>query len=123
VDTLIRRRDKTVAYYFARTNPLGSFTVEGGALRFRNLGEEAGLGRPAGYDVEWSRFDNISGGQAAIESLAGVPVPVRIPESTAAFLAARIRTRSANHPAWARPVTVYLRRGPNWEVVGIDRRP
>ncbi len=47
-DTLIRRRDKTVAHYFARMNPLAWFAVEDGALRFRNLGEEAGLGRADG---------------------------------------------------------------------------
>jgi hypothetical protein len=48
---------------------------------------------------------------------------VRIPESTAAYLAARIRSRHDAWPAWGRPVTVYLRRGAGWEVVGIDRAP
>lgn len=123
VDTLIRRRDKTVAHYFARTNPLASFAVEGGALRFRNLGEEAGLGRAEGYEVEWSEFDNATGRHVPFSTIAGASVPVPVPETTAAHLAARIRTRSATCPAWARPVTVYLRRGPGWEVVGIERRP
>ena len=123
VDTLIRRRDKTVAHYFARTNPLASFAVEGAALRFRNLGEEAGLGRADGYDVEWSEFDNATGRHVPIGSVASVPVPVPVPDHPAAYLAARIRTRSATCPAWARPVTVYLRRGSGWEVVGIERAP
>lgn len=125
VDTLIRRRDKTLAHYFARTNPLAWFAVEGSALRFRNLGEEAGVGRAEGYDVEWSEFDNATGRHVPIVSLESVtvPVPVPVPDHTAAFLAARIRTRSATCPAWGRPVTVYLRRGPGWEVVGIERGP
>jgi len=123
VDTLIRRRDKTVAHYFARTNPLASFAVEGGALRFRNLGEEARLGRAEGYDVEWSAFDNATGSHVPLVSAISVPVPVPVPDHGGAYLAARIRTRSATCPAWARPVTVYLRRGAGWEVVGIERGP
>jgi len=131
VDTLIRRRDKTVAHYFPRTNPLASFAVEGSALRFRNLGEEAGLGRAEGYDVEWSVFDNATGRHLPLGSpVSGpvsvsvpVPVPVPVPDHDAAFLAARISTRSSTCPAWARPVTVYLRRGAGWEVVGIERGP
>jgi hypothetical protein len=122
-DTLIRRRDKTLAYYFSRLNPLAHFAVEDGALRFRNLGEEARLGRPSGYDVEWSEFDNATGAHRSIEIHEGAQAPVRVPASSAAYLAARIRTRSANHPAWGRPVTVYLRRGAGWEVVGIERGP
>jgi hypothetical protein len=122
-DTLIRRRDKTVAHYFARTNPLAWFAVEGGALRFRNLGEEAGLARAEGYDVEWSEFDNATGRHLPIASPVSVSVPVPVPDHRAPYLAARIRTRSATCPAWSRPVTVYLRRGAGWEVVGIDRAP
>ena len=122
-DTLIRRREKTVAHYFSRLNPLAAFRVEDGALRFRNLGEEAGLGRPSGYDVEWSVFDNAGGAHTPIETDAGARAPLRIPGRDAAYLAARIRTRSATNPNWARPVTVYLRRGAGWEVVGIERGP
>lgn len=120
-DTLIRRRDKTRAWYFARTNPLAHFTVEEGALRFRNLGEEAGLGSAEGYDVEWSRFDNDTGADVPIASHHAGEARSSIPDDVASYLAARIRTRSATHAAWARAVTVYLRRGVGWEVVGIDR--
>ena len=44
-DMLIKRRDKVVAHYFRQLNPLAEFEVvdEGRTLRFRNLGEEAGL--------------------------------------------------------------------------------
>jgi hypothetical protein len=122
VDTLIRRRDKTRAHYFARTNPLAWFAVEDGGLRFRNLGEEAGLGRAEGYDVEWSAFDNATGALSPIGDRGRVSVvPIPVPDRAGPFVAARITTRSAAFPAWARPVTVYLRRGAGWEVVGIDR--
>jgi hypothetical protein len=97
--------------------------VVDGALRFRNLGEEARLGRPSGYDVEWSVFDNATGGHVPIEQHAGAQSPVRVPESAAAYLAARIRSRQGAWPVWGRPVTVYLRRAAGWEVVGIDRTP
>ena len=123
VDTLIRRRDKTAAHYFARTNPLTWFAVADGVLRFRNLGQEAGIGRAEAYDVEWSEFDNATGRLVPIESIVSVSVSVPVPDRKAAYLSARIRTRSATCPAWARPVTVYLRRGAGWEVVGIDRGP
>lgn len=132
-DTLIRRRDKVVAHYFARLNPLSGFAVEDGALRFRNLGEEAGLGRAEGYDVEWSEFDNATGRHLPLVSASSALVPghgseaayrsLPVPDHEAAYLAARIRTRCAARPAWARPVTVYLRRGTGWEVVGVDRQP
>ena len=128
-DTVIRRRDKTVARYFARTNPLAWFGVEGGALRFRNLGEEAGLGRAQGYDVEWSEFDNATGRHTSLDApvpgpaSVSVPVSVPVPDHSAAHLAARIRTRSSTCPAWSRPVTVYLRRGAGWKIVGIERGP
>jgi hypothetical protein len=123
VDTLLRRRDKTVAHYFAQINPLAWFRVEDGALWFRNLGEEAGLGRAGGYDVEWSEFDNATGRHVPIGSAVAASVPVPVPDHPAAYLAARIRTRSAACPAWSRPVTVYLRHGAGWEVVGIERAP
>jgi hypothetical protein len=122
--TLIARRDKTVSYYLGRVNPLGRFAVEDRALRFVNLGEEAGLGRAEGYDVEWSRFDNDTGREGALGPAVSVERPaVSIPATDAAYVCARIRTRAAAQPAWAQPVTVFLRRGPSWEVVGVERTP
>ena len=121
-DTLIRRRDKTRAHYFARMNPLTRFVVTDGVLRFRNLGEEAGLGRADGYDVEWSEFDNVTGRHVAIGAKAHGGAGLPVPDHPATFLAARIRTRSASCPAWARPLTVFLRGGAgSREVVGIER--
>ena len=121
-DTLIKRRDKTVAYYFARVNPLDGFSVAQGALRFRNLGESAGLGRAEGYDVEWSKFDNATGRHEALGGALSVEGPsVPIPVTGAAFVAARIRTRASSQPGWAKVVEVYLRRGDPWEVVAVER--
>jgi hypothetical protein len=105
-------------------NPLDHFAVQDGRLRFRNLGEEAGLGKANGYDVSWSDFDNATGEEASGGWFhLSVDPPLVIPESAAAYLAVRIRTRSEKHPAWNHPVTVFLRRAGEWEVVGIERGP
>ncbi len=122
-DTLIRRRDKVVAHYFARANPLSGFVADGAGLRFRNLGEEAGLARADGYGVEWSEFDNATGAHVASGTVDAAGLPIEIPDRAGPYLAARIRTRTARRPEWARPVIVYLRRSASWEVVGIERAP
>jgi hypothetical protein len=122
-DTLIRRRDKTVRHYLARLNPLGGFAVSGEVLRFANRGESAGLARAEAYAVTWTVFDNRTGAHAPLAPEAEVAAPeVTIPESTAAFVAATIRTRAAGQAAWWKPVRVYLRlRDGVREVVGIER--
>ena len=121
-DTLIKRRDKSLAHYLARVNPLASFTVEGGDLRFANIGEAEGLGTAEGYDVEWSRFDNATGEHDALGgAVAATARSVPIPASAGEYVAARIRTRAAAQPGWANPVRVFLRRGAPWTVVGVER--
>ena len=44
-DVLLRRRDKVIAWTFGLVNPLAEFTASADprVLRFRNLGEQAGL--------------------------------------------------------------------------------
>ena len=124
-DTLIKRRDKTVRYHLGRVNPLSRFALDGRTLRFRNLGESAGLGPAASYDVAWSRFDNATGRHQAIGAAARVTSPeIAVPSDDAAFLAVSIRTRAVDRPAWMAPVTVFLRaRDGGREVVGIERAP
>jgi hypothetical protein len=59
-DTVIERRDKTVAHYFRQLNPLDGFDVED-ALTFRNLGVERGLAEVSSYEYEWFSLDNGTG--------------------------------------------------------------
>ena len=118
-DTLIERRDKTVAYYFRQVNPLAEFAVEEGArLRFRNLGQEAGLASAIGYDYQWFAFDNATQelrplGEAAQTTATALPLPA----AEAGYRMVRIRTR-APEPHWAKAVDVYLR---GQTLVGIER--
>jgi hypothetical protein len=121
-DVLITRRDKTVAYYFRQLNPLAEFEVAGSGdgtrLRFRNLGQDAGLARAEAYEHEWFRFDNVT---HALSPLAPVSrsaeTEIAIPPSSGPYLMVRIRTRAAE-ARWARAVEVYLRDG---QIVGIER--
>jgi hypothetical protein len=121
-DTLIERRDKTVAYYFGQVNPLAEFAVEaaaeGARLRFRNLGAEAGLATASGYEYQWFAFDNATHalrplGEVALTTATALPLP----SAEAEYLMARIRTQ-APEPRWAKAVDVYLR---GQTLVGIER--
>ena len=121
-DVLIARRDKTVAHYFRQVNPLAEFEVEtgsgGGRLRFRNLGEERGLGAVEAYESQWFAFDNGTGALRALgEPLRGPERAVALPAGADEYHMVRLRTR-AKEPAWGKGVDVYLR---GREIVGIER--
>jgi hypothetical protein len=127
VKTLIARRDKIVAEYFTRLNPLDEFRVEAsldgpGRLVFENLGVRAGLGEADGYEVAWFELDNESGRLSELSAPAQITDPsIAVPESDAEFLVVRIGTRS-DVPGWVKSVHVYLRNDV-WpkSVVGIER--
>ena len=113
-DTLIKRRDRVVSYYFGQVNPLDEFAVAGGKISFKNLGENP----PGAYLYEWFVFDNET---SELESLGdeGVQVEphITVPDADALYLMVRIRTR-----AQSKAVEVFLRIGTDgYEVVGIDR--
>jgi hypothetical protein len=118
-DTLIQRRDKVVAYYFRQLNPLAEFEVADGgrALRFRNLGEEAGLGRAEGYEYQWFAFDNLQRTLAPLGEPVRSGSPALDMPAGEGYRMVRIRTRSAERN-WAKSVDVYLRGA---VLVGIDR--
>jgi hypothetical protein len=134
-DCLIKRRDKIVARYLARLNPLHELVVESGQLRFTNLGTNAGLGETSSYEYQWFAFDN----QAQTSQPLGEPtdtldtsIPLPQPAAWNGFLRVRIRTISPSQPSWAKAVDVYLRPSgagsgdthppdPDFVVVGIER--
>jgi hypothetical protein len=122
-DTLVKRKAKTIAHYFGETPPLAEFEAAEGALRFRNLGVEAGVAAADGYEYQWRRLANADGtttplGAPGRSSAAALPIP----DDPGPYLMARIRT-VGGPKAWGRDVDVYLRREGGWTVVGIDRRP
>jgi hypothetical protein len=122
-DTLIRRRDKIVAYYFRQLNPLAEFRLEGGALAFENLGERAGLARAEAYEYSWHVLENRTGRLDPLEAATGESAEPRLalPPGGYSYVMARIRTR-ASESAWKRAVDVYIRNeGGVPSVVGIER--
>jgi hypothetical protein len=120
VKTLIERRNRIATTYFRKVLPLDNFRVDGGTLRFDDLGAAHGVDDgPATYTARWFRFDNQTGDVTPLgaESFA-VPRDVRDAED-GRYFAVRIesnrRTREMN-------VTAYLRtRAGKQEVVGIER--
>jgi hypothetical protein len=124
-DTLLKRRDKVVAYHLHRANPLVDFEVRGGAgeaaLRFVNLAEQVGLARGSVYEYEWLAFDNTSGelrslGPATRAESAALPLPGERPD----YLVARIRTLG-HEERWRKRVDVFIRNAPVVGVVGVER--
>lgn len=122
IETIKKRRDKTVGYYLSLMNPLDEFQLEGDALRFVNLGERAGIGKAEAYEYQWFRFDSNKSsldpiGQVQTSTSASVPVPVE----SSPFLMVRIKTKSSSQPNWNEPVDIYFRNGSERTIVGIER--
>jgi hypothetical protein len=113
-DTLIKRRDKVVSYYYGQVNPLDEFAVDGGQLSFKNLGENS----PGAYLYEWFAFDNETSGRESLGGeIAHAEPRVAVPDTDASYLMVRIRTR-----VQSKAVEVFLRRETDgYTVVGIDR--
>lgn len=137
LDVLLRRRDKVVAYWISRTNPVDAFTVSGSGddlmLAFDNAAVRVGAAAPGGhYSVSWASLDNTSGTETAVGSSitvteASVTVPVGAwgPADPAGlrYAIARIETLHDQFPPWRDAVTVTLRRSSasGVGVVGVER--
>ena len=57
-DTLVARQRATVAYWFARVNPVDRFAIDGDALCFADLAIEAGLVAATGTIYELAAFES-----------------------------------------------------------------
>lgn len=124
-DTLIRRRDKIVAHYFAALGPLAEFRVELEAgqplLAFDNLGEKAGLGRAEAYAYEWFVLENRTGRLDPLPARGETGAPrLPLPPGSHSYVMARLRARGGP-PGWSKSVDVYVRREGTPVVVGIER--
>jgi hypothetical protein len=135
-DTIIKRRDKVVAYWIAQTNPLDRFEAEGNrdglALSWENAAVRVGVASDsATYAVRWSAYDNRDGSGEAVGDLIDSSAP-RVDVPAAAwgppdefgyrYAEARISTRHADFLHWQAPVSVTLRdRGGEIDIVGIVR--
>ena len=97
-----------------------------GELRFEDIAVVHDVGgRPEGYTLRWSRFDNATDTHTAVgddvmvtESRAMAPEALLI---GADYVSVSIATRHPAFPAW-KPVHVYFRRtATGWQTVGLDR--
>jgi hypothetical protein len=123
--TLIKRRDKIVKHYLALLNPVSDFRVvqRSGVphLSFRNLGEEAGLGKASGYRFRWLGFDNQTHVATPLEVSQVSPEPLlEIPDRKTAYLLVEIATISPGQEKWGRQVRVFIRTS-DLSVVGLER--
>jgi hypothetical protein len=134
-DVIIRRRDKVVAYWITRTNPLDGFTVSrrGGTteLGFDNAAVRLQVATPdAVYKVRWQALDNLSRTLTPVgeeATLAGTRAEVPAAawgtdDCGTRYAVAFIRTEHPGFASWNRPVQVTLRsRNGVVDVVGIAR--
>jgi hypothetical protein len=117
-DYLIKRRDRIGEVYFAKVLPLDDFRVEGGELKFEDLGVKHGLMGSRSLQAVWSRFDNESEAHTAIAGASGFRLPAAVTGgSHGEYFAAKVHGGDEN-----KTVTVYLRKqGQDLAVVGVDR--
>ncbi len=124
VQVLGARRDKIVDRYCRALNPLHSFRIEGGALVFENLGEQAALARADGYEHQWFTVDNASGRVTPLgEPSRSADARAPLTDAASEYTMVRIRTLSDAVPAWRQAVDVFLRNGATPEIVGVEREP
>jgi hypothetical protein len=125
--TIIKRRDKIKEVWLTGVNPIVNVTLSPeGELKFENAAEQNGVGgRPDGYALRWSRFDNNTDTHTAVGDEAVVTEPrAHAPSGVlngSDYISVRIATRHPRYPSWV-PVQVYFRRtSTGWQTVGLDR--
>jgi hypothetical protein len=129
-DALIARRDKIARAYLPAVNPIVDVALApGGALTFANAAVAAGVAPPpAGYAIQWARFDNASGdtspiGERQTSSQPRVTAPAPLPTDAGAYVRVEIAATSGPK-AWGTPVRAYFRRSAaGWALVGLERQP
>jgi hypothetical protein len=126
-DALIKRRDRIKEVWLTGINPIVNATLSPeGELRFENAATLYGVGgRPDGYALRWSRFDNPTdthtpAGDEVTVTDARAQAPASLLQGSD-FVSVRIATRHPRYPSWT-PVQVYFRRtSTGWRTVGLDR--
>ena len=140
VNALIERRDKIGRAWLTAVNPIVDPALsQDGVLTFRNIAVDLNFASaPAGYQVTWFRFDNMSGestaaGESTItETRATAPSTVlervradtTLPGGRGQFVRVDISATGGTFSSWTSPVRAYFRRTPDgWKLVGFDRMP
>ena len=125
---LIKRRDRIKEVWLTGINPIVNVNLSPqGELHFENavLAYDVG-GRPEGYTIRWSRYDNATDAHTTVGDdvmVTGTRASAPVALLTGAdYVSVSIATRHPAFPAW-RPVQVYFRRtATGWQTVGVDRR-
>ena len=124
---LIARRDRIKDVWLTGVNPIVNATLSPeGELRFENAAVMYGVGgRPDGYGIRWSRFDNTTDTHTVVGDEVMIAEPRALAPARALdggdYVSVRIGTRHPGHPSWV-PVQVYFRRtAAGWQTVGLDR--
>jgi hypothetical protein len=129
-ETLLTRQRKCGRFGLNGVNPLDELRVSGRNLEFTNLSEKYGFSEGGtSYVVSWALYNNadgtvkpLRGPVPQVETRSELPVPEYYLDDEDIFLLAEIASLNDRHPAWSRPVRVYLRSdGQGYEVVGIER--
>jgi hypothetical protein len=126
-DALIKRRERIKEVWLTGINPIVNATLSpAGELRFENAATLYDVGgRPEGYALRWSRFDNTTDTHAAVgEEVVVAETRAFAPSGVlqgSDYVSVRIDTRHRRYPTWL-PVQVYFRRTrAGWQTVGLDR--
>jgi hypothetical protein len=113
VECLIQRRNKIGKAYFPKVLPLDKFTIDGGEVKWEDIGAKLGYTQAAQVDLAWSRFDNNTGSKSPL----GVTGP-RLPNTTDGYSLLTLKSRAKP----AQTIDVYVRhQGGNARIVGIER--
>ena len=115
VRNLIVRRDKIARHWFGRVAPLDFFSVQGGALRFRDLAVDIGLVGARAYEVEVGAAGGRAPGGEHIH-LSSAELPLGYLGNSASHLSLEISIAGNG----ARPAHVELtRKGSRWNVTRV----
>lgn len=110
VRTLAGRRDEIARHWFAQVAPLDFFTVEGGVLRYRDLGAERGLypGRSARYRARVRGVDDARNGDGFGPWAESTAPRLSLPDVAAAFL--EVECAVDRGDGWSKPIAAYIAR-------------
>ena len=132
VACIIKRRNKVGRYWLNQVNPLDNFGIRDDSLVFGNASNRSNFVQPGStfYESQWYTFDNRTKARSPVGPKMQTEM-LRLPIRFEAFGGAgsgndqyalvEIKAVSPNHPKWAKPVFVYLRkRGESLSVIGIE---
>jgi hypothetical protein len=127
VNTLIERRDKIGRYYFNRVLSLDNFALEGNSVRFvHRAAQYAFAQQPAKVALSWFRFDNAKEvrtliGKDVTAEGSTFSIPSELVKDSGPYFGVEIREITGPDRKAGPTVSLYIRRMPSVEIVGIER--